>query len=328
VEGEKVTLSSELGFIDKKYFSKDSIILKVNNEFTSKIKRQDLDYPHAFRFLREKEEGKYPFGKGFVFVEKSTTEIKIDTLFQFCPKFQYDDLNQEYRYKFLPFVYNRKVSECTNIIESLFFNREEDDQMLLKYIVENPDSWVALWHLIERVTDLGYTATRESAMRSFSAEMQEAAIWKTLNTDLLRLKQYAKGQILPSMSLKSISLENLSLNFNTLDNKFTLVEFWFSRCIPCHKNFEKLIPLHESYKNAGFNIINVSTDPKQDIEMWKQHLKAYNFQWDNYLDIGGLEASKMNITSYPHSFLLDRNGQIVMVDPKIDDLEFFLEQNL
>lgn len=314
------------GFIDKKYFEKDELESKISNmEGGIDI---ELTYPHAYRYLLEKDIGVYPFRKGYYFIDESTKSVNIDTLFNACTDIVYSDLNEEYRNKFIPYHYETSFDNCSIIIENVYFNRLEDDENLNNYIIENPNSYVALWHLIERVSYSGYLEIRMKALINFSDEVKQSKIWKLLEKDLLKLKKYAKGHVLPNAVLKSVEMNEEVLDFSSLANTYTLVEFWFSRCKPCHKAFEVLVPMHAKFKSEGFNIIGISTDVTQEIPLWHENLDKYEFHWSNYLDENGKVAKEMNISSFPSNFLLDEKGEIIAINISTQDLESFLEKSL
>lgn len=323
---ETVIISKELGFIDKKYYELDSVSVKLKN--LNGLFNEKVNYPQMYRFLLESDFGIKPFEKGFIFIDPKTEIIKIDTLFNFCPIYNYGDTNQEYRYKFIPYIYDKSIEDCTRIIENLAFERESDDVRLNNYIIENPNSYVALWHLIERVNYIGYSKTRNIALNNFSQELKSTKIWMLLRQDLIRLKKFSLGQVLPPILIKDSTFNENHFDFSKLKKDYTLVEFWFSRCKPCHAKFEKLIPLYEKYQSQGFEILNISTDDTNEISLWLNYLKKYHFEWPNYLDENGIEATNMNIDSYPYSFLLNKNGKILLINPSTKELTSYLEKNI
>lgn len=323
---EIIKVSYINGFIDKKYFEKDQLESEIVN--MKGAIEANVTYPHAYRYLLEKDIGVFPFRKGYYFIDKSTKSVQIDTLFNACSKIAYSDSNDEYKNKFIPYHYKTSYENCSNVIENVYFNRLEDDENLNNYILENPDSYVALWHLIERVSFRGYLDIRKTALYNFSNELKQSKIWKLLEADLLEFEKYAVGHVLPRVVAKNVVLNEEALDFSSLDDKYTLVEFWFSRCKPCHKAFEVLIPMHAKYKSEGFNIIGISTDVTDEIPLWHKTLDNYEFQWQNYLDENGTIAKEMNISSFPSNFLLDENGVIIKVNISTKDLEVFLATSL
>ncbi|MGF1555630.1 TlpA family protein disulfide reductase [Paucihalobacter sp.] len=323
---EKTKITFLNGQIGDKYFELNQFESEVTN-MKGAIKA-NVTYPHAYRYLLEKDIGAYPFRKGYYFIDKSTKSVQIDTLFNACSEINYSDSNHEYKNKFIPYHYKTSYENCANVIENVYFNRLEDDINLNNYILENPDSFVALWHLIERVSSNGYLDIRKSALNNFSNELKESKIWKLLEIDLSRLEKYAVSHVLPNLELKNDALNEEALDFSSLDAKYTLVELWFSRCKPCHKAFEVLIPMHEKYKPKGFNIIGISTDVTDEIPLWQKTLDRYEFQWQNYLDENSVVAKDMNISSFPSNFLLDENGVIIKVNISPKDLEVFLANSL
>ena len=87
-------------------------------------------------------------------------------------------------------------------------------------------------------------------------------------------------------------------------------------------------PLYDKYKSDGFEIISISVDKKKDIGNWKKVIEEEGFGWKHYLDLGGLETKKMNISSYPTTFLIDNRGKVIEKDIDVQKLQEFLKKSM
>ena len=96
--------------------------------------------------------------------------------------------------------------------------------------------------------------------------------------------------------------------------KLTLVDFWFSYCSPCIAEMSFYSDVYTRYKEAGFEIISISTDRSQDVVNWKKQIDKNNMLWHQVLDENGAVSKKFNITKFPTNFLLDENGKILKRD--------------
>lgn len=72
--------------------------------------------------------------------------------------------------------------------------------------------------------------------------------------------------------------------------------------------------VYTRYKEAGFEIISISTDRSQDVVNWKKQIDKNNMLWHQVLDENGAVSKKFNITKFPTNFLLDENGKILKRD--------------
>ena len=108
----------------------------------------------------------------------------------------------------------------------------------------------------------------------------------------------------------------------TSKNKYTFIDFWASWCMPCRSQGRELIPMYNTYKSQGFDVIGVSLDT--DAKAWKKAIQADGYTWTNLSDLKGFESAlskKYNITAIPRNLLIDQKGNIVAVDLHGKELE-------
>ena len=122
---------------------------------------------------------------------------------------------------------------------------------------------------------------------------------------------------MPDTEGKVISSKNI-----TTKNKYTFIDFWASWCTPCRKQGRELIPMYNTYKSKGFEVIAVSLDT--DAIAWKKAIEADGYGWTNLSDLNGFESAiskKYNITAIPRNLLIDQKGNIVAMDLHGEELE-------
>lgn len=122
---------------------------------------------------------------------------------------------------------------------------------------------------------------------------------------------------MPDTEGKVISSKNI-----TTKNKYTFIDFWASWCTPCRKQGRELIPMYNTYKSKGFEVIAVSLDT--DAIAWKKAIEADGYAWTNLSDLNGFESAiskKYNITAIPRNLLIDQKGNIVAMDLHGEELE-------
>ncbi|NEU70300.1 TlpA disulfide reductase family protein [Spirosoma agri] len=197
----------------------------------------------------------------------------------------------------------------------------------LTYITQHPASYVPLWQLVRDMGE-GYQPIFDSLYQAFSASLKATPTGRMIAQRLNSSKMTAVGQIFPSLSL--VDMNNKPV-FLTADrkSKYTLVDFWFSRCGPCLDQFPTLKELYARYQAKGFTIIGISIDKSPETEFWRKTIQANGLAWTQYLDPSGkLTVGLLSINYFPSNFLLDENGTIIRKDSSPQELSTFLSQRL
>lgn len=203
------------------------------------------------------------------------------------------------------------------------------DSLMVDFLKKNPDSYVPLWLMVNSFSRsaLKYNQRYDESLRMFSNEVRDSDLFKKFEFALKESKNFVFGA--KEIELKNINLDKINFNKNTFSsNKFILLDFWFSNCGPCLREMPKYIPLYQKYKNKGFEIISISTDNTKYIDKWKNIIKDRNFNWTHYLDENGIEADRIGINSYPTTFLIDNQGNMIERDLTTVRLAEFLKSNL
>ena len=128
---------------------------------------------------------------------------------------------------------------------------------------------------------------------------------------------------LPDMNGKQHRLSDLK-------GKVVLVDFWASWCGPCRKENPNVVRLYNKYRSKGFEIFSVSLD--QDKAAWKQAIEKDGLNWPNHVsDLMGWQSSvvqQYGISGIPHTVLLNKEGKIIGIGLRGEQLEQKLEEVL
>jgi thiol-disulfide isomerase/thioredoxin len=136
-----------------------------------------------------------------------------------------------------------------------------------------------------------------------------------------------------SMSAPEIALKNpngTEMRLSNLKGKVVLVDFWASWCQPCRKENPNVVRLYKKFKSKGFEIFSVSLD--QDPKAWKDAIAKDGLIWPNHVsDLMGWQTplvQQFGLQSIPYTVLLDREGKIIGVSLRGEQLERKLEEVL
>ena len=109
---------------------------------------------------------------------------------------------------------------------------------------------------------------------------------------------------------------------NSTKGKLLVVKCWFIACVACVKEFPELNKIVEENKDRDdLLFISLAMDPKQDLVNF---LKTKEFKYAVIPETTDFMEYKMHINMFPTHLLIDRNGKIVKVVNRIEDLIPFL----
>jgi thiol-disulfide isomerase/thioredoxin len=313
------------GEIDQKYFARPLPPARItNNAFRVAAA---VAYPQMWRILLKSDKPMRIYRDGEYFIDASTSRVTADYPAQECNQVN-GATATEYRTKFIPyFSATGTPSECHQLgFDKLARDRAPGfDSTLYRYVQAHPASYVALWSLIERFSKFGHSQLREQAVALFASQVKASTPWQLLHTDMQQVL-IKQGAPFPSFSVQGVAQNAQPLLLPTA--QYTLVDFWFSHCRPCLESFPALKDLYAAYQTKGFEIVSITTDPTEDIPLWHKRLTTYALPWPQYLDENAVAATKLKVHIYPATFLLDRNGNVVLRDITPEELAKFLATKL
>lgn len=113
-------------------------------------------------------------------------------------------------------------------------------------------------------------------------------------------------------------VNNNSQNFKNdyLEGKPTFINFWFTRCPPCIAELPTLKKLKEKYGN-NVNFISVTFENQDAVNVF---LKKYEFNF-KHITNSEQQIEELNISGYPTSLILDKNGVIKIVVPEVTEYD-------
>ncbi|MBL7741136.1 MAG: TlpA family protein disulfide reductase [Chitinophagaceae bacterium] len=151
---------------------------------------------------------------------------------------------------------------------------------------------------------------------------------------LVLLSAFSHAQQLPNIAdprvhIKLPTVKGDSLTLSSFKGKVILLDFWASWCGPCRVANRKLVKLYEKYKKQGFEIFSVSLD--EDKKDWQRAIVKDKITWVQVIDPRGWNAqtaTNWNIYQLPTSYLINKKGDVVSIDPEGKELEDSIKELL
>ena len=126
----------------------------------------------------------------------------------------------------------------------------------------------------------------------------------------------------PRLHIKLPDAKGDSIALASLKGKVVLLDFWASWCMPCRAANKKLVKIYDKYKAQGFEIYSVSVDDeKRD---WVKAIEKDKITWLQVNDPrswGAQSAVNWNISVLPTTYLINKKGEVVVIDPDERKLE-------
>ena len=155
---------------------------------------------------------------------------------------------------------------------------------------------------------------------------------------LYQMPKFSDGERSPNIEWTLPSGEKSSLK--KLEGKYVLIDFWGSWCGPCLAEIPGLKMLYDNYhitkfKNAdGFDIVGVGVE--KDEKRWRSAIERKKMDWENHVFDENTNfrffdskiAQAYGIKEVPTKYLLDENGVILLVNPSVEELDKFLQEQI
>ncbi len=145
----------------------------------------------------------------------------------------------------------------------------------------------------------------EEMYAGFSEEVKNSIYGKKIRKKL----GLWKGKKAPEFSAKDADGKSYTLADLMKGNKYLLIDFWASWCVPCRKSIPEMKEFAKKYADKGLVIVSISRDSKA--VAWKKALAEEQMTWVNLWDETGEIGNLYGVDGIPSVFLLDSDGVVL-----------------
>jgi thiol-disulfide isomerase/thioredoxin len=197
-------------------------------------------------------------------------------------------------------------------------DKKADDEVALVF--------APLMQMLQRIPDEDFEKIKVAVVEKFAPKFEEAEA-----EDLKAFGKMLAGSIrLPKlvgdeMKLTGKTTEGKDFDVKEWKGKVVLVDFWATWCGPCIAEYPNMLKNYEKYHNQGLEIVGISAD--HQLEDLTTYIEKKKVPWPNLYTEGGHEAAEYyGIDSIPRMILIGRDGKVVSINARGEELNRLLEE--
>ncbi|HEY0175470.1 MAG TPA: TlpA disulfide reductase family protein [Pedobacter sp.] len=199
------------------------------------------------------------------------------------------------------------------------FNKGQVER-LGNFIHQHPDSFTGMLLLDNMITIVPVEDAQlyySKLGKSYKNTSYALNIQKTIDAK----KVTAIGKIAPDFEQPDTTGKMVKLS--DFRGQYVLVDFWASWCGPCRAENPNVVKAYNSFHDKGFAVLGVSLDQPGKKAAWLNAIHQDKLTWTQVSDLqfwNNAVAKLYGIRAIPQNFLLDKEGKIIAVNIKGEEL--------
>jgi peroxiredoxin len=205
-------------------------------------------------------------------------------------------------------------------IDSLWSKtRDQLDIIELKFILENPKSFLTPYYLLRiEEREVITLDSVKSILNGFVDPIRNSKYGKLITEDIRKKENTLIDAQAPDFKALDLNQQTVTLS-QFKEKSVLLLDFWASWCVPCRKSIPHLKKIFNKYHSKGLDVIAISVD--EDRKSWIEAVKQDSIgKWYNILiaekwPYGPITTDDIFQNYYyrgvPELMLIDKNGKII-----------------
>ena len=201
--------------------------------------------------------------------------------------------------------------------------------LVVKTIEKNIDNEFGYFLLTYYPEELIDNGNRARLIKQLPEKMRQRPVIKQLESALSAAEKTAVGASVQDFTQKAPDGTEVSLLAEVKKHKITVIDFWASWCGPCRQEMPFMIQMYDKYQSKGLGILGISLD--ENLDAWVKGTEALGFPWPQMSDLRGWEneiAQHFQVSSIPHTIVVDQKGTILSRGLRGEQLEQFVAEQL
>ena len=129
---------------------------------------------------------------------------------------------------------------------------------------------------------------------------------------LITASLVAQDRTLPNIKVKTLSGKSINIQSVENDGNPIVISFWATWCKPCKKELNTIAEIYEEWQDeTGVKLVAVSIDDARSMSKVAPYVNSSDWDYEVYLDPNRELARALNVSTVPHTFLLNGKGKIV-----------------
>jgi thiol-disulfide isomerase/thioredoxin len=145
----------------------------------------------------------------------------------------------------------------------------------------------------------------------------------------LKMEGAARRLELPghAIEITGTKIDGTPFDWSNYRGQVVLVDFWATWCSPCLSELPNLKRNYERYHDKGFEVVGISLDDNR--RRLENFIADEQLPWTTLFEAGGWEtplAIYYGISSIPRAILVDRDGTVISIQARGNELDERLAQ--
>lgn len=120
-----------------------------------------------------------------------------------------------------------------------------------------------------------------------------------------------KSRSLPSVELKTLNNENFN-TANLVNDGPMVISFWATWCSPCKRELNTIHEVYQDWQDeTGVKLVAISIDDARNAYKVKPYVDGQAWDYQVLIDQNADFKRAMGVNNVPHTFLLDKEGNVV-----------------